>query len=238
MAAATDIEKRNRALIAFTLLTGARDGALVSLTLKHVDLAQGRVLMDAREVDTKARKTFMTWFFPVGNEPLRIITEWVDHLRGALLWGEADPLFPRTKVAVGQSGTFEAIGLERECWSTAQPIREIFREAFEQAGLPYFNPHSFRNTLSQLGERITPNIESFKAWSQNLGHERMLTTLTSYGAVAPARQAELVRELGRAKQSKPDLNQLLHDVVRAELASLPQVGGTGRETSNRTHMAK
>jgi hypothetical protein len=92
--------------------------------------------------------------------------------------------------------------------------------------------------LSQLGERITPNIESFKAWSQNLGHERMLTTLTSYGAVAPARQTELVRELGRAKQSKPDLNQLLHDVVRAELASLPQVGGTGPETSNRTHMAK
>jgi hypothetical protein len=28
-------------------------------------------------------------------------------------------------------------------------IREIFREAFDRAGLPYFNPHSFRNTLAQ-----------------------------------------------------------------------------------------
>jgi hypothetical protein len=34
----TNIEKRNRALIAFALLTGARDGALSSFQLKHVDL--------------------------------------------------------------------------------------------------------------------------------------------------------------------------------------------------------
>jgi integrase len=36
---ATEIERRNRALIAFTLATGVRDGALASLKLKQVDLA-------------------------------------------------------------------------------------------------------------------------------------------------------------------------------------------------------
>ena len=35
----SDIELRNRALVAFTLLTGARDGAIASLKLKHVDRA-------------------------------------------------------------------------------------------------------------------------------------------------------------------------------------------------------
>ena len=84
---------------------------------------------------------------------------------------------------------FEALGLERECWSTATPIREIFREAFTRAGLPYFNPHSFRNTLAQLGERCCATPEAFKSRSENLGHEGVLTTLTSYGAVEPARQA-------------------------------------------------
>ena len=33
----TDIEKRDRALVAFVALTGARDGAVASLKLKHVD---------------------------------------------------------------------------------------------------------------------------------------------------------------------------------------------------------
>ena len=35
--------------------------------------------------------------------------------------------------------------------------------------------------------------EEFKAWSQNLGHEKVLTTFTSYGAVAAHRQAVLIR---------------------------------------------
>ncbi len=38
MPASTEIERRNRALIAFTLLTGARDSAIASMKLKHVDL--------------------------------------------------------------------------------------------------------------------------------------------------------------------------------------------------------
>ena len=33
----TEIERRNRALIAFTLLTGARDSAIASMKLKHVE---------------------------------------------------------------------------------------------------------------------------------------------------------------------------------------------------------
>ena len=34
----TPIEKRDRALIAFTLLTGARDSAIASMKIKHVDI--------------------------------------------------------------------------------------------------------------------------------------------------------------------------------------------------------
>ena len=97
------------------------------------------------------------------------------------------------------------MGLERGCWSSATPIREIFREAFTRAGLPYFNPHSFRNTLAQLGERRCANAEAFKSWSQNLGHEGVLTTLTSYGAVEPARQAEIIRTMWQEKTTGSDL---------------------------------
>jgi site-specific recombinase XerD len=47
MPANTEIERRDRALIAFTLLTGARDSAIASMKLKHVDLIAGCVHQDA-----------------------------------------------------------------------------------------------------------------------------------------------------------------------------------------------
>jgi integrase len=214
MPSSTEIEHRNRALMAFTLLTGARDRAIASLKLKHVDLVDGCVHQDAREVETKFSKTFVTYFFPVGDEPLAIFSEWVSYLRDEKLWGNDDPLFPATLIGQGATRQFEAVGLKRAHWSTATPIRTIFREAFTRTGLPYFNPHSFRNTLVQLGEQVCQTPEQFKAWSQNLGHEKVLTTFLSYGQVAYARQGEIMRGLAipqRAAQS--DANEIAEAVL-------------------------
>ncbi len=197
----TEIECRNRALIAFNLLTGARDSAIASIKLKHVDLIAGCVNQDAREVNTKFSKTFNTFFFPVGEEIHTIVSEWVSYLRDKKLWGHEDPLFPATRIELNDNHQFQATGLSRNHWSNATPIRKIFHEAFERAGLPYFNPHSFRNTLVQLGEDVCKTPEQFKAWSQNLGHEKVLTTFLSYGEVACQRQGEIIRNLETSQRS-------------------------------------
>lgn len=218
MPCTTDIDRRDRALVAFTLLTGARDGALVSLKLKHVDLGQQRVDQDAREVQTKFAKTFSTWFFPVEGEAVQIVADWLAHLRQNLLWSEGDPLFPATRMATGADGAFVASGLERTSWKTAEPVRRIFRQAFAAASLPYFKPHAFRDTLVQLGERVCKTPEEFKAWSQNVGHEHVLTTFTSYGAVAHHRQAELIRGLGRPA---------ITETIEERLSRLERAGTTG-----------
>jgi len=89
MPALTDIEKRNRALIAFAILTGARDGALATFKLKHINLAEGVVFQDARDVKTKASKSFSTWFFPVGGDALKIFKDWCQHLRDVRHWGDS-----------------------------------------------------------------------------------------------------------------------------------------------------
>lgn len=220
---ATDIEKRNRALVAFALLTGARDGALASFRLKHVDLHDGRVDQDARDVRTKASKTFTTWFFPVGGNALEIVQDWCTHLRTVLLWSDDDPLFPATRIALGESGGFIAAGLKREGWANAGPIRKIFAEAFAAAGQPYYNPHSFRDTLVQLGERVCPNIESFKAWSQNLGHTHAMTTLTSYGTMTSHRQAELIRGIA-VEQTAASIDPA---TLAQVMGMLQKLGGNG-----------
>lgn len=209
MPAETDIQRRNRTLIAFTLLTGARDSAISTMHLKHVDLMAGCVYQDSRDVKTKFAKTFTTYFFPVGEDVLGILGDWVNYLREELLWGNDDPLFPATKIACGESRQFEAIGLDRKCWSNATPIRTVFKEAFESAGLPYFNPHSLRNTLVRLGEQLCQTPEEFKSWSQNLGHEQVLTTFTSYGAVSSPRQGEIIAGLAKPrKEAQTDVSAL------------------------------
>ena len=75
-------------------------------------------------------------------------------LRGRCSWGNDDPRFPATRVAVGPSRQFEAAGLERAHWVSAARVRAIFRDAFASAEVPYFNPHSFRNTLVRFGQNV------------------------------------------------------------------------------------
>jgi integrase len=197
MGAETEIERRNRAIVAFTILTGARDGAIASMKLKHVDLDQNLVEQDAREVRTKFSKSFPTYFFPVGDDIRAIVVEWVTFLRTEKLFGFDDPLFPASRVIVGDDGHFKSDGLDRKPWSNAGPIRKIFREAFEHAGLPAFNPHSLRKTLTQLGQKKCRTIEEMKAWSQNLGHEELMTTFASYGMLSRNQQADIMVALAR-----------------------------------------
>ncbi|KIO36324.1 tyrosine-type recombinase/integrase [Shewanella sp. cp20] len=206
MPSETALEKRDRALLAFVLLTGARDGAVASVKIKHVDLAEQSFYQDAREVKTKFSKTFVTYFFPVGELPSQILAEWLECLTKDLGYKPNDPLFPKTKLAHNDNQQFTAVGLLKESWSNATPIRKVFKQAFEAVGLPYFNPHSFRNTLVRLGENLCRTPEEFKAWSQNLGHESVLTSFYSYGDVPDYKQAELLRKLSKpAEKTTPEM---------------------------------
>ena len=192
----SEIERRDRAVVALALLTGARDGAIISLKLKHVDLTEGRVIFDAREVKTKFSKSFNTWFFPVGDQVRR------SSLNGSNTCCARDCLdlmircFPRPKLRSMRISSSRLLACRAGIGAMPRQFRSIFREAFTRAGLPYFNPHSVRNTLALLGERLCRTPEQFKAWSQNLGHEKVLTTFSAYGVVGAARQSEIIRELG------------------------------------------
>jgi integrase/recombinase XerD len=211
----SDIEKRNKALVAFTILTGARDGAIASFKLKHIDMDAGLVHQDGRDVNTKFSKTFDTVFFEVGDEIKEILQEWVRHLTEHLLWGDNDPLFPSTKMEVTPDIGFQAVGLKREHWKNADPIRRIFKESFKVAGLPSHNPHSFRDTLTSLGFKRCKSPEEFKAWSKNLGHESVLTTLTNYGDISQDRQKDIIQNLkSDQKSTDTDIEEIAKAVIR------------------------
>ena len=147
-------------------------------------------------VRTKGRKTFTSIFFPVGSEPRGIVADYVVMLKVELGFSDDDPLFPSTQIGRGEDRGFVADGLSRIPWSGAGPIRRIFRTALAAADLLYTNPHSFRDTLVRLGQRICRTPEEWKVWSQNLGHENEATTFVGYGHVPTHRHAEIMQAFG------------------------------------------
>ncbi len=209
-----EIERRDRAVMALILLTGMRDAAAASLKLKHVSMARRHVFQDPREVKTKFSKAIETFFFPVGDDVEEILRGWVRYLTEEKLYGLDDPLFPKTSIGLGQDGDFTVKGLTKEHWASAEPIREIFRRAFTSIDLPYYKPHSVRDTLTQLAYQRQLTPEQLKAWSQNLGHESVLTTLGSYGRVSSERQGEVIAELRHASAeiADDDIVAMLDDV--------------------------
>jgi integrase len=226
----TAIERRNRAMIAFTWLTGARDGALVSMKVKHVDLPARAVNQDAREVKVKNSKSQRTTFFPVGGAAERLVREWIAELSTEHLWGGEDPLFPATLIQQGSDHQFRPVGIERRHWRSADAARKIFGDAFQAAQLPRFHPHSFRHALAKFGESVCTTPEQFKAWSQNLGHQNVLTTLSSYGEVSAHRQADIIKALGSRANQRAEANLLferLAEVIRREITSAAPIAGNG-----------
>jgi hypothetical protein len=145
------------------------------------------------------------------------VAQWVNYLLTEKLWGPDDRVFPATQIALGEALQFEACGLARTHWSNAGPIRAIFREAFVRAGIPYANPRSFRATLPGLGEKLCKTPEEFRARSQNMGHEGVPTTFTSYGEVSRERQARIIRSLGTNEEdgNNPAVQKLLEAALAA-----------------------
>lgn len=195
MPSATPLQRRDKALFAFLMITAARDGAIASLRLKHIDLVQGCAYQDARDVKTKAAKTFTTFFLPVDPVYRETFVDWVTFLRQDLLFGNDDALFPKQDIGhVNRS--FAVTGFARQPYASASAIREAIKAAFVAAGLPAFGPHSFRKTLVKWGDGYFTSREAFKAFSQNIGHDSEITTVGSYLKVSQERQAELMRRKG------------------------------------------
>ena len=175
------------------MLTGMRDGAMASLCLKRVDLVEGCIYQDARDVKTKNAKTFTTWFYPVDPAYRTCFESWVNYLRNDCLFGHEDAVFPKPEMAISTDGGFMVAGLSRDTYANGGKIREVIKGAFTTAGLPAFVPHSFRKTLTIYGDQLCTTRSQFKAWSLNMGHDSIITTLAAYCPITTEMQADLIK---------------------------------------------
>jgi integrase/recombinase XerD len=207
-----DIDRRNQALIAFMLLTGVRDGAVITLKLKHVDIGRKLVKQDPREVKTKNSKQIDTYFFPVGDDIEKIVVDWIRYRMEVNHCNLDDPLFPKTEIGLDAENSFKNMGLSKEHWKSASAVVTILKQCFADAGHDYYHPHSFRKTIVQFGEQLCRTPEEFKAWSQNIGHESPLTTFISYGYVDVHRQGDIITNLGKGDRAENEIMALLKKI--------------------------
>ena len=218
------LDRRNRAVVALAAVTGARISALASFRIRDLDVDGGYIDQDARHVRTKFGKTFRTHLIPISERAMAVLEAWRGERQADPTVGLDEPLFPSTEIGLDESGAFVAKGLSRRGWTTSAPIREIFRNAFEAVNLPYFNPHSFRDMLVRHAMTLELSAEEMKALSQNLGHQDVLTTFTSYGSIPASRQGELIRKAFR--RSRSETNILADPRVRAALLGALEDSGS------------
>ena len=222
-----EIDLRDRAMISFTLLTGMRDRAIASLPLGCFDDEILAVIQNPRlGVETKFAKLIPTTLFRFDEKMLGFIIDWSRHLK-AKGFGAQDPLFPRAKLDQnGDNLSFQSpTEVEAKFWHGAGRIREIFRQRSQQAGLPYYAPHTFRHLAVNLAFKVCKHGEEIKAISQNFGHEYVATTIGTYGNLTSSRLTEIIREMDFSGKQQPTVKDELR-----EIKELLRARGGTRET--------
>lgn len=215
-AVTSEIDMRDRALIAFLALTGARDHAVVTLPIgcynpETHEVNQLRTL----GVKTKFSNDIYSTLFQMDTELVSYFTEWYDYLINTKKYGTADPLFPSTEI--GQVGpehrSYEVKGVKREFWADAGPIRKILHDRCLETGTPYFHPHTFRHFCVANVERHLRSPEEMKALSQSIGHKNITTTFQSYGMLPVTRVNELMSQIDFSEKPSDSMEKLAEMVA-------------------------
>ena len=129
-----EIDRRDRAIICFALITGMRISAIASLRMKNFDMENKLINQNPADgVKTKNSKRILTAFFPIGwNEPEKYFLEWFRYLK---LNGfqSNDPLFPATKKNFNTNkSSYSKISISRDFWKSTGAIRSIFKKDAER----------------------------------------------------------------------------------------------------------
>ncbi len=172
--------RRDRAFIAIMLLTGIRIDALVSLKLDSFDREFMVVDQNPQDgVRTKFSKRFKTVIIPFDDHLYDVVGKWYDELM-ELGFGYNDPLFPKAKMEVDGISFISSGELSRGFISASQ-MRKLIAEHCQRAGLPRFNPHSFRHACVKLAMDLAKDGKTIKAISTNLGHNSAVHVIDTYG---------------------------------------------------------
>lgn len=205
-----ELDRRDRALISFTLLSGMRDKEIINLPIECFYPQDLEIYHTPKKIKgIKGKKTYQSYLFPFDAKMIKYILEWCDYLVKTKLYPLTAPLFPRNKVEQAEnSKSFICNTFEPEFWKTTTPMTEIFKKRFEEADMEYYSPHCFRHTANRIVKTACRSTEEFQAISQNFGHQNMGTTFSNYGKLPAYQVKDIIQSLDFSSKKKNLLNDL------------------------------
>lgn len=201
MPAATPDDRKRRAFICALVLTGSRVKTLSMVRMKHVDLADGVLYLDAREVPTKFSRSFITPFMPVGDDFETEFRNWILYLRDELNFAPDAPVFPKPSTKSVPGAGFVNAGLSHEFYKSSTPLAASVSAGFESAGLPRSTCHRFRDMLIQMGKDQKWPIGLMVCLSAAIGHNDLSVTLSSYAHPTDEKLISVFKELREKKKN-------------------------------------
>ena len=139
----------------------------------------------------KFAKTRYVNFIPLPDDIIKNVTEWAQYLKSLGFKG-GDPLFPVVDNRFGQKNLLEQ-SIRKAQIKSDTTIRDVFKKAFVSAGFEYIKPHSFRKTIALFAQNQSPAF--LNAVRQNLGHDSIDTTLSSYGQLSVVDQRKAINSV-------------------------------------------
>lgn len=222
------IDMRDRAIISLLITTGIRHKALVTLPVGCVHLSDGFIEQDSRRgVATKFSKNFKSAIIPICDNFIQCLKDWDYYLRQNG-YRDKDPFFPKAKQEMDtEARSFEkATEVVPQFWKSHRSLSDVLRKRFQNAGLPYFPPHSFRHLLVKLAKEADLTSKQSKCFSQSLGHEHENTTYGSYGKFSEEEYISTVKDIDFSRESTNSnfpmsldgLGKIIEDKVKHELS--------------------
>jgi integrase len=198
---------RVKMIIIFMLITGARCMATATMLLGAIDLQYMIVYQHpSLGVSTKYSKSINTTILELIPGARDALLKWCHDLRAAG-FSDKDPLFPKAaneEKSEDSSAFTEAQGWTKEFISASTINREI-KKLGKAKGLPRLHPHALRHAHVEAALKACKNGEEIKAISQNIGHEKVLTTLNQYGNKSPKDLHDTIVRINQ-RLIKPKIN--------------------------------
>lgn len=145
---------RDRALLAMLVGTALRRTELVSLTVGHLEMVNGRlVVLDLTGKGNRIRTV------PVPEWARTRLEEWL--AAGTITCG---PIWRRV---LGAASTVQPVGI------AADRVHTIVQRAGARIGVPKLAPHDLRRTFAQLARARGADLEQIQL---TLGHASLMTT--------------------------------------------------------------
>lgn len=187
------VDRRARAIFAIAFLGALRADTVISLQIKHVDVAGRRIIQDGTAVRSKNGKSEHIFWFPIPTSFEEEVIGWIETLKGRG-YREEDALFPSADWLLEPRKLMNRGDQSVPVMATKHAVSEAFALASKNSATKY-SPHSAKHTIGALRDEKRMTHEQRRAWSENMGHESERITETHYAKFSDEQRSEVLESI-------------------------------------------